>query len=251
MKLDKIKICLGLFIIVFSISYVKSGVTNEDLSHGTTLILIKNSFQQCLNNKVCMRVFEQNDYVNITIFEYLFKAFLEKGFENFKSVCRGSMVDQSICSRLIEFEDDENYSVEENLNKPILFKNKLLKELFIRELIIWRSQIQVCDINHKLVIDKNGLKSECVCKYEGLCENSKSEKTTIIVISILILILIIISTILVAYKIYILKNEIKNFYKEYYYPLKKKYNEKPTYEQRMTIRCLFVEKMLMLIIEAN
>lgn len=202
-----IMVCLQ--IINLPLSIQEQLITSEKYQ-----LLTDNSFASCLKVKRCMSVFEQTEYNNKTIFEYFIRPFIIAKSKDVISTCLQLMDegDDKICAGLFDIVKD----ADDNTLKPQLFVVPVLERLWIYELILYKQHIQVCDINHHLVIDKDSLKGVCVCNFDSLCENATTDRKISLAIIIIILVILFLMFIQYIYKLVQLTSVIKTFFREMY-----------------------------------
>lgn len=172
-------------------------------------LLAKYTFQHCVSSERCSKVFEQTQYQNETIFEYFFRPFVVSKAKDVISLCFDLLDEDEevICNRIYETTRENNRDV------PFLFTHIVLTRVWLTELVMYKTEQQVCDINHHLVVDNSTLRGQCECNFDSLCENSTSDKNISIAILIIIMILMVLIFFQYIYKMIQLAAVTKAFFR--------------------------------------
>jgi hypothetical protein len=160
-----------IFLLLFVSSISADEVCDElNTTAVSTLETINILWNWCLSDSDCVDSFYQ-DHQNLTVFNFLAKPIAAQ---------YGSV--------------DEPYDT--------LFCNKTkeeaVKNLWLLLLRAYRTETKICDINHILVVDKDQLKSTCVCRGDRVCRDVSDTLGSFKVMYILFLVIGVIVAILLA-----------------------------------------------------
>jgi hypothetical protein len=146
-------IFLGLFFVQVQ-SQIDCGAISLSTSNQATIL--NDLWTYCLTDRDCIRVYEQRP-PNITVFAYLTRSLME------------------------DTDFLETPIIENICNQTTDNATQYLWILILKATVFGQ---QVCDINHRLVVDKHSLSSECVCQPDATCRDSAQHITYLYIIII-------------------------------------------------------------------
>jgi hypothetical protein len=147
---------VNVFFLLLLFTTVKSDVCTElNTTASTPLTMVNTLWTWCLEDSECADLFYQEN-PNITVFSFLAKPI--------------ALLYQSLDT---PFED-----LFCNVTKDDAVKNVWL--LLLKSMI---DSMQICDINHILVVDIDELTTDCICKGDKVCKNLSDHLTLLFVMS--------------------------------------------------------------------
>ena len=161
-----------LFFMLFWLSYVSNDKVHEYSLHINEIIspnmndISRQSFELCIQDSYCQQLYDQHEDMNFTVFYYLFKNFLYNKHEVFKTKCKFFALGEFDCNKI--YDSDEEGIIN-------LFRQPTLVYMWINEMSLHISKLQLCDINYRFVINRNTMKGTCVCKFQEFCSNSTND----------------------------------------------------------------------------